>query len=333
MATEDPTAYPARIGTLSPGGFRHASNSFRNKLREDSPQLLELLEVTTLDDQEPMFRFVNYPTPIKWPNGSDGNVYQPLGYSRDPIKQNSTDVIDSVNLLINDVSADFLRMFRVRPLYDSELTIKWISREIMDDPRAHSVIFVGRIHGFVSSDTTMGLAVESLFSSHDTLVPRRVFQEKCTHRHGDPWCGIDLTLPEHNHYGIVMGGSDRWYFDDNSIPYNPLEGVALVGEQQEKKGNDYWKAGSIRFITGENAGVSCGVRRIRFFNKDATSSVTRFNTRIFLKTPLPFVPKQGDRFHLRRGCLHIRNDCRTRYNNLLFFGGNPDQPRTVQIAN
>lgn len=160
----------------------------------------------------------------------------------------------------------------------------------------------------------------------------------CQWRFGDNFCGVDLESPENNHFGEVMASeTSEYYFDDNTVPENPMIGVDISGTDLERlSGNSYWKGGFVTFLSGKNAGISRSVQRIRFFRRPDPGSEYEFtkdthHTRINLFSQLPYAPEPGDKYRLRRGCMKTFTDCGIRYDNRNNFGGFPTMPRSLKI--
>lgn len=81
-----------------------------------------------------------------------------------------------------------------------------------------------------------------------------------------------------------------------------------------------WANGLIRWLTGDNAGISCEVKSVDWTTGE-----------VVLWSPPPYLPEIGDTFFLRPGCDKTKETCKL-YSNYLNFGGFTDLPGTDAIA-
>ncbi|QNN99761.1 hypothetical protein P67b_00002 [Ruegeria phage Tedan] len=135
--------------------------------------------------------------------------------------------------------------------------------------------------------------VPSLFSFvFDSPLPRPKFQAPCNHVFGDARCTVDLTSAENNH--------------DTTI--SSINGRTIV-------------VASNPFPVGElNAGQLIAPSERRMI-------VSSSGTTVQLASTLSPAVAVGDSVSLRRGCGHaFQQDCVTRFNNGINFGGYPLVP-------
>ena len=125
----------------------------------------------------------------------------------------------------------------------------------------------------------------------------------------------------------------RWNFGDSECGVD-AEALKLAGETvtavgdrlsfastiTAPGGSTIWNGGTVRWLTGANAGVSCEVDTVNF------GAAT-----IDLWAPAPFEPAIGDTFDLLPGCPRDKPSC-VLYGNLINFGGFPDVPGTDAIT-
>lgn len=309
----------------------------RNLLKQNTVQLVETLEFSFRGESQPSLYVCNFPEPIQWP-GATGNIYQPLGYKRDSIRQSIQTGYEPLRVQVVNVNQEFLEVLTRREVYGARITVRRLFRELLDDAAASLLIYRGVIASPLLDESTFTFNIISILASYNVDVPKRMCAPQCQWRFGDNFCGIDLESQEHNHYGEVMDTeTGEYFFEDNSVPENPMLGVSISGTDLERvSGNAYWKGGFISFLSGKNAGISRPVQHIRFFRRPDPGSEYEFtksthHTRIKLFVPLPYAPEPGDKYRLRRGCLKTWADCKTRYNNGDNFGGIPTMPRDLQI--
>lgn len=132
----------------------------------------------------------------------------------------------------------------------------------------------------------------------------RVYGIECdVKRLGDSRCKID-TAP-FTVTGTVSGVVNRAQFTDTSR----AEAV------------NFFKYGTVRFLTGANAGRELEV-------KDFSGTPNR---RFVLIEPLPYSIAVGDTYEAIAGCDRTRATCRDKFNNLDNFRGFPDMPTETEI--
>ena len=77
--------------------------------------------------------------------------------------------------------------------------------------------------------------------------------------------------------------------------------------------NDYFTNGTIKFITGLNAGLEFTVKK---YTVATYATVTLF-------LPTPYEVNVGDQFEITAGCNKTFDECKNKFNNVINFGGFP----------
>lgn len=101
--------------------------------------------------------------------------------------------------------------------------------------------------------------------------------------------------------GTVTGEISRWKWQDDTLT-------------QE---TNYFKYGHVKWLTGDNAGISC---EVRLYQHEVGSLPT-----IQLLEAMPHKINQGDTYKITQGCPKTRAACKA-FGNLLNFQGFPDMP-------
>lgn len=133
-------------------------------------------------------------------------------------------------------------------------------------------------------------------------VQGRLFENTCDADLGDARCRVDLTNPEFNASGSILGHLDSQTFLVSGIDSFP---------------DGWFDRGVLIWTEGENQG-----RRIEVDSQFASSGASRL--RIWLPMPAPVL--SGDRFALVTGCDKLFPTCRAKFNNVVNFRGFPHIP-------
>lgn len=120
----------------------------------------------------------------------------------------------------------------------------------------------------------------------------------CRYRLGDARCTKDLAAFTFAGSTVTSDSGSR----------------SIVNASARTEAADYFAEGEVTFTTGTNAGLR---RKV----KSSTSGVLTLNE------PLPYDIDVGDVFTAIAGCRkRALDDCKTKFDNLLNFGGEPDLP-------
>lgn len=133
-----------------------------------------------------------------------------------------------------------------------------------------------------------------------------VTQPSCRNRLGDSRCGIDLDgSPGWKSSGTITSVTSQLIFRDSAL----------------SRAADFFSMGRVRFVSGDNAGLS-----FRVLSSDADGTFT-------LVAPTAFQIGVGDAYEATAGCRGRRTeDCAAKFNNAINFYGEPDLPGLDQIV-
>lgn len=120
-----------------------------------------------------------------------------------------------------------------------------------------------------------------------------VLQPGCRADLGDSLCGVNLA--GYTHAGAVVAVTSQQAFSCSG----------LIG------GAGYYDAGRIKFLSGENVGLSFEV-------KSSTAGGD-----LVLHVPPPGLIQVGDQIEVHAGCAKNMQTCRTKFNNLMRYSGEP----------
>ena len=143
-----------------------------------------------------------------------------------------------------------------------------------------------------------GESFVAVIKSNVSLLKGELGEQYSTHCRadlGDSRCGVDLS--QYRHIGSVEFVDGANVFGDNSITQR----------------DDYYSLGTLRFMTGLNAGMSCTVRR-HSQNKIVLNVLPRNQIMI------------GDNYEMFPGCDKGFMACRDKFRNILNFRGEPAMP-------
>lgn len=123
-----------------------------------------------------------------------------------------------------------------------------------------------------------------------------VTSKTCRYRLGDSRCTKDLTSFTHN--ATVTGVTSQQVFTASGLG----------------QASDYFGAGQLDWLTGNNAGLSVLV-------KSFAAGVITLNLPMYMEVEV------GDTFTIIAGCRkRLAEDCAAKFNNVLNFGGEPHLP-------
>ncbi len=128
-----------------------------------------------------------------------------------------------------------------------------------------------------------------------------VYSAECRADLGDNRCRVDLSLFSVS--GIVTGVVDKTTFSDTG----------------RSEADGWFKYGLLSWISGGNAGLSIEVRE-------------QTGQQFSLFDDMPHQIMTGDRYRVHAGCDKRNATCKTRFNNIVNFRGEPFVPGTDSIV-
>ena len=164
-----------------------------------------------------------------------------------------------------------------------------------------------RFDGFTFTVELRGLQDLLNRSTGDIVTPG------CNAVLGDARCGVELS--DYTTTGEVTAVTDNRVFDTD------LSGatVQITPDTTGAPPLDYFQAGLLTWITGNNAGRQMEVR---------TSAA---DGQIDLQLPMEGTVQAGDTFTIIAGCLKSKAICKAKFGNVVNFRGFPEVPGVDQI--
>lgn len=157
------------------------------------------------------------------------------------------------------------------------------------------VLMKGTIGGVRINDDKVVAELRGLQQSLQQTVGS-VTSKTCRYRLGDSRCTKSLASFRHN--ATVTAVTSNQVFTASSLA----------------QASDYFGAGEVEWLTGNNAGLSVLVKSF------ASGELT-------LNLPMFMAIQVGDTFRATAGCRkRLAEDCYTKFNNVLNFGGEPHLP-------
>jgi uncharacterized phage protein (TIGR02218 family) len=246
---------------------------------------------------------------------SDGQVYRWTAHDRDAtiaselyVAQQGVDVsslVSSEGLAVDNLEATILP--------DADITKadilagRWDGAQFQlihyntADPTQYYIRLIGRL-GVLQPK--QGAFVVELRDLRQTLQQDAtwVLQPTCRWRLGDSRCTVALGP-------LTFAGSV-----DSVASARQFTDAGLV------QAADYFAEGELTWSTGLNSGIECKVRDF-----GSGGIVTLEQALVYAITP-------GDTFSIIAGCRKRREDCKTKFGNILNFGGEPDKPTVDQLV-
>ena len=132
-----------------------------------------------------------------------------------------------------------------------------------------------------------------------------ISSKTCRARLGDARCRKDLA--SFTHSGTVTTATSRQVFKDSAL----------------SQASDYFGEGEVEWLTGNNAGLFAKVKT----HVNSTGAI------FTLMQPMPATVQVGDTFTAIAGCRkRLLDDCKTKFDNVLNFQGEPHRPGVDAIT-
>lgn len=163
-----------------------------------------------------------------------------------------------------------------------------------DTSAGSAILFVGVVAQIDVDGAQISLQVNSPVDLLDVQLPRNLYQSGCVWGLFDAGCGLSPAA-------YLVNGSAQAGCTGTTIP---------AGLSQA---DGYFDLGQITFTSGQNAGLSRGVK-----------SFAGGTFEVFPAFPVP--PAAGDTFEALPGCNKTRAQCTATFNNLARFRGYPFVP-------
>lgn len=259
-------------------------------LAQEVTTLAYLWKVTRNDGQ--VFGFTNHDTPI----ALDGVTYEATsGFTPTAVSTTSGLSVDDVELEGVLSSEAITQADILAGLWDrAEVWLYQVNyRNLADGAIVLRRGWTGEIRAGKNSFVTELRGVNQRLNQQIG----QSYSPTCRANFGDPRCGKDLA--DFKVTGSVTAVTDRRIFSDAS--------------RTEADGT--FEMGFLRFTSGNNSQLS---REIKTYATDTISC----------EIPFPFDVRAGDTYEMFQGCNKTLVTCKTRFNNLINFRGEPYIPVT-----
>lgn len=179
---------------------------------------------------------------------------------------------------------------------DAQITIEYVNWA--DAQNGLMIIFAGVFGENTNTDEgELTFEIQGKFTRNRQMLIN-VYQPTCRADLGDSLCLFDID------------GERREFVVDTVISQSVFQTTELTQD------DDFWKLGVVRFITGQNAGVSIEVMA----SKTADGEISMF-------LPAPLTMQTGDTGEIWPGCDKTLRTCRDLFDNVVNFRGEPFAPQ------
>ena len=229
-------------------------------------------------------------------------TYTAIGIRREPVRTSVELEVDELSVRIDNVDLAFSKRAIASDFIGRPLIVKKVFRENLGSATQYVPIFEGRMDEPTLDQQALTVRVRSWLDALHHQIPRRVFSTLCNYQLYDASCTVSKQLSTNIITGRAIGSST-----DGVLVAAVLSGFA----------NDYWgPIGTAKLFTGSNAGIG----REMIGSSQSSNSAT-------FRVPFPYSIASGDLFSVQRGCRKTVADCRSKFDNYVFYGGFPTTPK------
>lgn len=198
------------------------------------------------------------------------------------------------------IKSDDLRAGKYSDCKVEELVVDWLHPYA--GPIVSNTFWVGKV---VFDGYVWTAELDSLPRLLLTKVGDR-YTRNCRYRLGDAGCGLNLA-------SLTTTGSVAGMLDGAGSRIIRASGIA-------PQSDGYYEWGILTFTSGANNGESGEVKTYVASTLDIT-----------LQLQLPYRAAIGDTFSLTAGCNRLKTTCKTKFSNVVNFGGYPYVPTTDRV--
>lgn len=269
--------------------MKTASAAFKSRLADEGTFLCRLWFIKLVNGTE--FYFTDRPTDVDY-NGktwvsNPGITISAIRNSVEGGFQNA-----EVNLALNDAQISELSVRRGA----IDKASFFIDALHYRNPAAGVMpLFAGQFNDITLSDRGHCTVAVTGTNNRGEVFVGEYYSQRCRNIFGDSRCRMDLEALK-GAFTVNVPTADFYNFT-----HDRTDAV------------DHWRFGTVKWLTGDNAGTLSEVR------KNSAGEV-------FLASPVNWPIKPGDTGELRPGCSNYRTECRERWNNVLNYRGEPDVP-------
>jgi uncharacterized phage protein (TIGR02218 family) len=274
---------------------RTINATLQTRLDSGSTNLCHIFTVTRRDGT--IKRFTDLNTDLVF----SGNTYLSTdSLSVSAITSSTNNGIQSTNCGVIFSSSGISEIDVVRGLYDNTI-VELAIVDYTDTSLGKIVLLTGTLSVINIGNKKQGqFEINGMLSRGDRRIGE-YYSAQCRADLGDARCGISLAA----------------FTDTGSVSFVTSPSVFRI-DLAGNPANNYYDFGVITFTSGLNSGLSMEVQSQYAFN--ATEDA------LFLPLPMPYTVQVGDTFSIVAGCDKRSITCRTKFNNIVNFRGEPFVP-------
>lgn len=225
-----------------------------------------------------------------WTTGFDTGTWQVT------IMPRPNDLIGSIKWL-PAVIAGILQEATVR--VDRGYVTAWPPPQLTLVPVGLVNVFFGRIAEIDFGRSSIQININDPRELLDIDMPRNLYSAQCRYALFDSQCTLDKNAFKVNTTVTTVGSNTQNFRASGLAAFN----------------DDYFTLGNVLFTSGLNSGLRMMVRQS-----------VQLNQVINLSAPMPFTIAAGDGITIYPGCDKSLATCKTKFNNILNYGGFPYIP-------
>jgi len=274
--------------------MRTINGTLQTRLASGTTSLCHLTRITRRDGT--ILRLTDHDTDVVF----SGNTYSADKSVRIAgITSSTNNGIQSTNCDVLFTTGGITDEDVVRGLYDNA-TVEFSVVDYTNTALGEILLMKGIISVFSITDKGLGdFEIRGLLTRGNARVGE-YYSAECRADLGDTRCGVALAS-----------------YQDTATVVSVTSDTSFVVDPAGSPANGFYSFGLITFNTGNNAG-----RTMEILSQAAESG----NQRIKLPLAFPYRPEVGDTLTLTAGCDHRTTTCKTKFNNLLNFRGEPFVP-------
>jgi hypothetical protein len=235
------------------------------------------------------------------------NNYIALGMQLGAIPRRISSTIESLNLVVDNVSRAFSILFTQTDLRGKRLVIRQVYADLLTNQNDYDLLFDGILDSPRNTSEELSVVVKhSVTDSLNFIIPRDTFYNQCNNRFTDSKCANGIS-------GDVLKATTTGQTIDTVISQVELQDTART----EGTG-DYWTPGVIE-MTGGTVG-NIGIKR---------RIVDQSGDHLFIETNFPSIIEVGDEYTIERDCDKTFEECKNKFSNDVNFRGFKYLPNTL----
>lgn len=287
--------------------MRILTANIRREIRKLVVRSAEILDIYL----DPPYTIATY----RWTNSNlaltfGGYKYSPVPWKRTPSSRSLTEEQDRLTFQLANIRLDMTKLILDKDISGGKIVLRKVYRNLLTSSEDYVELFTGLLGTPILDENLLTIDAVSPFSRLSSMAgPRRIYQIACAYTLGDTSCTVDLTTPANRQVSTAQSGSTKDYVQD----------TALAGLTTSVAGGTtidlYWREGVIEFTSGDLAGQARPIHKY-----------VSVENRVYPVWPFPKAPQLGDQYRITRGCRNNKIDCRSKFDNLVNYGGFAEVP-------